>query len=165
MKPIGWEPGKKYPMILTIHGGPAGQFGFDWYHEFQVYASHGWAVFFTNPRGSTGYGEKFERGIQMQWGGNDYVDVMNGVDAVLAKTSWIDKARLGVGGRAGRSNRGARGPPFLTFPGRAGRLTPACQAGPILDRSLGGGQFAASDGKHKLHAVELRFPDGESDPR
>ena len=49
MKPVGWEAGKKYPMILTIHGGPAGMFGFDWYHEFQVYASHGWAVFFTNP--------------------------------------------------------------------------------------------------------------------
>ena len=50
------ETGKKYPMILTIHGGPAGMYGVDWYHEFQVYASRGWAVFFTNPRGSTGYG-------------------------------------------------------------------------------------------------------------
>jgi len=98
MKPIGWEAGKKYPMILTIHGGPAGQFGFDWYHEFQVYASHGWAVFFTNPRGSTGYGEKFERGIELNWGGRDYVDVMNGVDAALAKYPWIDKDRLGVTG-------------------------------------------------------------------
>ena len=44
MKPIGWEAGKTYPMILTIHGGPSGQFGYDWYQEFQVYASHGWAV-------------------------------------------------------------------------------------------------------------------------
>ena len=98
MKPIGWEAGKKYPMILTIHGGPAGQFGFDWYHEFQVYASRGWAVFFTNPRGSTGYGEKFERGIELNWGGKDYVDVMNGVDAALAKYSWVDPDRLGVTG-------------------------------------------------------------------
>jgi len=98
MKPIGWEAGKKYPMILTIHGGPAGQFGFDWYHEFQVYASHGWAVFFTNPRGSTGYGEKFERGIELNWGGKDYADVMNGVDAALAKYPWVDKDRLGVTG-------------------------------------------------------------------
>ena len=98
MKPIGWEAGKKYPMILTIHGGPAGQFGFDWYHEFQVYAAHGWAVFFTNPRGSTGYGEKFERGIELNWGGKDYIDVMNGVDAALAKYPWIDKDRLGVTG-------------------------------------------------------------------
>ena len=61
-------PGKKYPMVLTIHGGPAGMYGFDWFHEFQVYAAHGWAVFFTNPRGSTGYGEKFERGIQHRVG-------------------------------------------------------------------------------------------------
>ena len=98
MKPVGWQAGKKYPMILTIHGGPSGQFGFDWYHEFQVYAAHGWAVFFTNPRGSTGYGEKFERGIELNWGGKDYVDVMNGVDAALAKYPWIDADRLGVTG-------------------------------------------------------------------
>ena len=98
MKPVGWEPGKKYPMILTIHGGPAGQLGFDWYHEFQVYAAHGWAVFFTNPRGSTGYGEKFARGIELNWGGNDYVDIMTGVDAILAKYPWIDSNRLGVTG-------------------------------------------------------------------
>jgi dipeptidyl aminopeptidase/acylaminoacyl peptidase len=98
MKPVGWEAGKKYPMILTIHGGPAGMLGFDWYHEFQVYAAHGWAVFFTNPRGSTGYGEKFERGVQMEWGGKAHIDIMNGVDAVLAKNPWIDKDRLGVTG-------------------------------------------------------------------
>jgi dipeptidyl aminopeptidase/acylaminoacyl peptidase len=98
MKPVGWEPGRTYPMILTIHGGPAGQLGFDWYHEFQVYAAHGWAVFFTNPRGSTGYGEKFERGIELNWGGKDYVDVMNGVDAILAKYPWVDRDRLGVTG-------------------------------------------------------------------
>jgi dipeptidyl aminopeptidase/acylaminoacyl peptidase len=98
MKPVGWEPGKKYPMILSIHGGPAGQYGFDWYHEFQVYASRGWAVFFTNPRGSTGYGEKFERGIELNWGGKDYIDIMNGVDTALAKFSWIDRDRLGVTG-------------------------------------------------------------------
>jgi dipeptidyl aminopeptidase/acylaminoacyl peptidase len=98
MKPIGWEAGRKYPMILSIHGGPAGMYGYDWYHEFQVYASRGWAVFFTNPRGSTGYGEKFERGIELNWGGNDYVDVMNGVDAALAKYPWVDRDRLGVTG-------------------------------------------------------------------
>jgi dipeptidyl aminopeptidase/acylaminoacyl peptidase len=55
-------------------------------------------VFFTNPRGSTGYGHKFARGIENNWGGNDYVDVMNGVDAVLAANPWIDATRLGVTG-------------------------------------------------------------------
>jgi dipeptidyl aminopeptidase/acylaminoacyl peptidase len=98
VKPVGFEPGKKYPMILSIHGGPAGQYGVDWYHEFQVYAAHGWAVFFTNPRGSTGYGRRFQRGIVNEWGGKDYVDVMNGVYAALARNSWIDSTRLGVTG-------------------------------------------------------------------
>jgi len=98
VKPIGWEAGKKYPMILSVHGGPAGQYGVDWYHEFQVYAARGWAVFYCNPRGSTGYGEKFERGIVNNWGGMDYVDVMSGVDAALRKYPWIDSTRLGVTG-------------------------------------------------------------------
>ncbi|HEU4993465.1 MAG TPA: S9 family peptidase [Gemmatimonadaceae bacterium] len=98
VKPVGFEPGKTYPMILNIHGGPAGMYGVDWYHEFHVYAARGWAVFFTNPRGSTGYGRKFQRGIVNEWGGKDYVDVMNGVSAVLAKNPWIDSTRLGVTG-------------------------------------------------------------------
>jgi dipeptidyl aminopeptidase/acylaminoacyl peptidase len=98
VRPLGWKPGVRYPMILSIHGGPAGQYGVDWYNEFQVDAAKGYAVFFANPRGSTGYGQKFERGIANQWGGNDYIDVMNGVNAVLAANPWIDTARLGVTG-------------------------------------------------------------------
>lgn len=98
VKPIGWQAGQKYPMILSIHGGPAGQYGVDWYHEFQVYAAKGYAVFFCNPRGSTGYGEKFERGITNNWGGMDYQDVMAGVDAVLKQNPWIDADRMGVTG-------------------------------------------------------------------
>jgi dipeptidyl aminopeptidase/acylaminoacyl peptidase len=98
VKPRGWREGIKYPMVLNIHGGPAGMYGVDWYHEFQVYAARGWAVFFTNPRGSTGYGEKFERGIKNEWGGKDYIDVMNGVEAILKKYEWIDREKLGVTG-------------------------------------------------------------------
>ena len=98
VKPIGWQAGKKYPLILSIHGGPAGQYGVDWYHEFQVYAAKGYAVLFTNPRGSTGYGQKFERGIFNEWGGKDYQDVMNGLDAALKRYPWIDRDRLGVTG-------------------------------------------------------------------
>jgi dipeptidyl aminopeptidase/acylaminoacyl peptidase len=98
VKPISFEAGKKYPMILSIHGGPAGQYGVDWYHEFQVYAARGYAVFFCNPRGSTGYGQKFERGIVNNWGGMDYQDIMAGVDAVLKQNPWIDQNRLGVTG-------------------------------------------------------------------
>jgi dipeptidyl aminopeptidase/acylaminoacyl peptidase len=98
VKPLGWREGKKYPLVLSVHGGPAGQYGVDWYQEFQVYAAHGWAVFFCNPRGSTGYGQKFERGIEGEWGRNDYTDVMNGVEAALAKYPWVDRERLGVTG-------------------------------------------------------------------
>ena len=98
VKPINWQPNRKYPLILSIHGGPAGQYGVDWYHEFQVYAARGWAVFFSNPRGSTGYGRKFQRGIEGEWGGKDYVDIMNGLDAVIADNPWIDTTRLGVTG-------------------------------------------------------------------
>jgi dipeptidyl aminopeptidase/acylaminoacyl peptidase len=98
VKPIGWQDGKKYPLILSIHGGPASMYGVDWFHEFQVYAAKGYAVLFTNPRGSTGYGQKFERSIVNEWGGKDYQDVMNGVDAALTKFSWLDGDRMGVTG-------------------------------------------------------------------
>lgn len=98
VKPVGWQPGRKYPMILSVHGGPAGQYGTDWYHEFQVYAAKGWAVFFCNPRGSTGYGEKFERGIVNNWGGMDYQDIMAGVDTAIKQNPWIDTEKLGVTG-------------------------------------------------------------------
>ncbi|MDX6444679.1 MAG: hypothetical protein QOH71_1753 [Blastocatellia bacterium] len=98
VKPFGWQAGRKYPLILSIHGGPAGQYGVDWYQEFQVYAAKGYAVLFTNPRGSTGYGQKFERGIAGEWGGKDYLDVMNGLDAAVKKYPWIDQGRMGVTG-------------------------------------------------------------------
>ena len=98
VKPFGWQAGKKYPMVLVIHGGPEGMFGVNWYHEFQVYAAMGWAVFFCNPRGSTGYGERFERGEINNWGVNDYQDVMAGVDAALKQYPWVDSERLGVTG-------------------------------------------------------------------
>jgi len=98
VKPIGWQPDRKYPLVVSIHGGPAGQYGVDWYHEFQVYAAKGYAVLFTNPRGSTGYGQKFERGIVNEWGGKDYLDIMNGLDAALKKYPWVDQDRMGVTG-------------------------------------------------------------------
>jgi dipeptidyl aminopeptidase/acylaminoacyl peptidase len=98
VKPLGWRPDKKYPMVLVIHGGPRGMFGVDWYHEFHVYSAKGWAVFFCNPRGSTGYGEKFERGEINNWGVMDYQDIMAGVDAALKQYPWIDASNLGVTG-------------------------------------------------------------------
>ncbi len=66
--------------------------------NFRYTPAKGWAVFFCNPRGSTGYGQKFERGIVNNWGGMDYQDVMAGVDAALKQNPWIDRDRLGVTG-------------------------------------------------------------------
>ena len=98
VKPLGWQPGKRYPMVLVIHGGPRDMFGVDWYNEFQIFAAQGWAVFFCNPRGSIGYGEKFERGQINNWGVMDYQDVMAGVDAALKHYDWIAPNNLGVTG-------------------------------------------------------------------
>lgn len=98
MKPAGWQSGKKYPLLLTVHGGPAGMYGMDWDHEFQVYAARGYGVFFCNPRGSTGYGEEFARAIKNNWGKMDYTDVITGLDAAIARNSWIDAGNLGVTG-------------------------------------------------------------------
>jgi dipeptidyl aminopeptidase/acylaminoacyl peptidase len=98
VKPVGWEAGRKYPMVLSIHGGPAGMYGVDWYHEFQVYAARGYAVFFCNPRGSTGYGRKFQRAVALEWGGKAYTDIMTGVEEALKRNPWVDRERLGVTG-------------------------------------------------------------------
>ena len=73
-------------------------YGVDWYHEFQVYAGRGWAVFFCNPRGSTGYGHKFQRAVAKEWGGKAYTDIMTGVEEALKQNPWIDRDRLGVTG-------------------------------------------------------------------
>jgi dipeptidyl aminopeptidase/acylaminoacyl peptidase len=98
VKPIGYQAGQKYPLVVSIHGGPAGMYGVDWFHEFQVYAGRGWGVFFCNPRGSTGYGRAFQRAVALEWGGKAYTDIMTGVEKVLRENSWIDRGKLGVTG-------------------------------------------------------------------
>lgn len=100
MKPVGWQAGKTYPMMLMIHGGPNGMWGPIWNLEAQSYAARGWAVLLTNPRGSSGYGEAFQRGVDKEWGGKAYRDVMAGVDAALAKYPWVDRDRLGLTGQS-----------------------------------------------------------------
>ena len=86
-----------YPLILAIHGGPHGAYGNHFDYEFQWLAANGYAVLFTNPRGSTGYGEKFLWGTWGGWGKLDYQDVMAGVDYALDHYP-IDRKRLGVTG-------------------------------------------------------------------
>lgn len=96
MRPMEFQAGKKYPMILSIHGGPHGMYGYGFNHTHQLYAARGYAVLYLNPRGSSGYGQKFSDGCVNNWGGGDYQDLMKGVDYILAENKWIDGNRLGV---------------------------------------------------------------------
>ncbi|HKR61133.1 MAG TPA: S9 family peptidase [Pyrinomonadaceae bacterium] len=98
MTPLGWRSDRKYPLILSIHGGPHGMSGWGFNATFQVYAARGYAVLFLNPRGSSGYGQKFSDGTLREWGGGDYKDLMAGVDEALRRQSWINPERLGVTG-------------------------------------------------------------------
>lgn len=99
-KPSGWRPGKRYPLVVVLHGGPGLMRGYTWQPEYGTAAllGKGIAVFIPNFRGSSGYGAHFLRAIDRQWGGNTYTDVMTGLDAVLRRYPWIDPHRLGVTG-------------------------------------------------------------------
>jgi dipeptidyl aminopeptidase/acylaminoacyl peptidase len=97
IKPPGFEAGRRYPVILDIHGGPQSQYDYGFSFEDQLYAAHGYLVVRPNPRGSTGYGEAFCLGIWKDWGGPDYEDVMAAVDDVIER-GWGDPERLGVTG-------------------------------------------------------------------
>ena len=98
MKPAGYEEGKQYPMILEIHGGPHMMYGHSFMHEFQLLAAKGYAVLFTNPRGSHGYGQEFVNGCRGDYGGGDYDDLMAGVDAAIANFPFINEEKLFVTG-------------------------------------------------------------------
>jgi dipeptidyl aminopeptidase/acylaminoacyl peptidase len=98
MKPLGFRDDRKYPLILSVHGGPHGMYGWSFNASFQAYAAQGYAVLFINPRGSSGYGQKFSDGTLAEWGGGDYKDLMLGVDEALRRYSWIDSNRLGITG-------------------------------------------------------------------
>jgi dipeptidyl aminopeptidase/acylaminoacyl peptidase len=98
MYPANFNPEEKYPLILEVHGGPHAMYGNSYMHEFQMLAGQGNAVLFTNPRGSHGYGQEFVNAVRGDYGGNDYNDLMNGVDFALEKFTFIDRERLGVTG-------------------------------------------------------------------
>ena len=98
MRPAGCSSDRKCPLILSIHGGPHGMFGWSFNANFQVYVARGYGVLYLNPRGSSGYGQKFSDGTINEWGGGDYRDLMMGVDEALKRNSWIDPERMGVTG-------------------------------------------------------------------
>ncbi|MFL0252580.1 alpha/beta hydrolase family protein [Clostridium neuense] len=97
MKPDDFDENKKYPAILDIHGGPKTVYGTVFFNEMQYWTSHGYAVFFCNPRGSDGKGNEFSD-IRGKYGTIDYDDIMKFMDAVLEKFTFIDKDRVGVTG-------------------------------------------------------------------
>jgi dipeptidyl aminopeptidase/acylaminoacyl peptidase len=99
-KPPDFDPGRKYPLILDIHGGPHAAYGWVFDHEFQWMAAKGYVVLYVNPRGSTSYGQDFGNVIQYHYPGDDYRDLMIGVDELL-KRGYIDSKKLGVTGGSG----------------------------------------------------------------
>src|SRR5262249_55562798 len=107
VRPAGFEEGRRYPAILTIHGGPFTQYQTGFFDEFQVYSGGGYVVLFSNPRGGSGYSEEHGRAIRGPigdtgpgWGTVDYDDVLGVVDTALEQFDFIDADRLGVIGGA-----------------------------------------------------------------
>ena len=100
VKPPQFDPNKKYPLVLRIHGGPHGMYHVGFNYNFQLHAAQDQVVLYTNPRGSTGYGYDFANAIQNAYPGNDYDDLMAGVDEVISK-GYIDESRMYVYGGSG----------------------------------------------------------------
>ena len=99
-KPPDFDAQKKYPLILNIHGGPHAAYGWVFDHEFQWMAAKGYVVLYVNPRGSTSYGQEFGNIIQYHYPGDDYRDLLIGVDELL-KRGYVDPKKLGVTGGSG----------------------------------------------------------------
>lgn len=95
--PPGFREGQRYPLLLRNHGGPVSQYSHSFNFEAQLFAADGYVVLYTNPRGSSGYGQAFSQALFADWGNKDFQDVMAGVDWVIAQ-GWADPDRMGVGG-------------------------------------------------------------------
>ena len=100
VKPPSFDPARKYPLILEIHGGPHGMYNVAFSYMYQNFAANGYVVLYTNPRGSTGYGTDFGNAIERAYPSVDYDDLMAGVDAVIGR-GYVDETRMYVGGCSG----------------------------------------------------------------
>ena len=100
VRPPGFDPSKKYPLILEIHGGPFSNYGDRFSAEAQLYAASGYVVLYTNPRGSTSYGQEFGNLIHHAYPSQDYDDLMSGVDALI-ELGYVDEDQLFVTGGSG----------------------------------------------------------------
>jgi dipeptidyl aminopeptidase/acylaminoacyl peptidase len=99
-KPPGFDPHEQYPLILDIHGGPHAAYGYTFDHEFLWMAAKGYVVLYPNPRGSTSYGQDFGNIIQYRYPGDDFKDLMAGVDELIRR-GYVDSQRLGITGGSG----------------------------------------------------------------
>ena len=99
VKPPFFDSKKKYPLVYWVHGGPQGAFGNSWSYRWnqQLWAAQGYVLALPNPRGSTGFGQKFTDEISRDWGGKVYTDVMNGL-AYMEKLPYIDKTKMAAAG-------------------------------------------------------------------
>jgi dipeptidyl aminopeptidase/acylaminoacyl peptidase len=97
LKPADFDPNRRYPLVLDVHGGPHGYYGYGFQAIQQALASHGFLVAFSNPRGSGSYGRDFAQQVRLDWGGEDYLDLMAVVDAVLERP-YVDPERTGIWG-------------------------------------------------------------------
>ncbi|HSG28977.1 MAG TPA: S9 family peptidase, partial [Candidatus Krumholzibacterium sp.] len=95
VKPKDFDPARKYPMLVRIHGGPQQMFGYAFRNEYAIFSGADYAVFFCNPRGSTGYGQEFCDGINYDWGGKVIEDIKKGVRYVTDNYSWVDADTVG----------------------------------------------------------------------
>ncbi|HSW31359.1 MAG TPA: S9 family peptidase [Longimicrobiales bacterium] len=100
VKPPDFDPSKKYPLMLSIHGGPHAMYGVGFSYEWQEHAANGYVVLYTNPRGSTGYGSAFANAINNAYPSKDFDDLMKGVDVVLGK-GFVDEQKMYVYGCSG----------------------------------------------------------------
>ena len=100
LKPPQFQPGKKYPVLVLLHGGPETMWSDAWGYRWnaQVFSSPGYVTLMINRRGSTGFGQKFTDEINNDWGGRAYTDVMKGIDAAIAKYPYLDKTRMAAAG-------------------------------------------------------------------
>ena len=126
VKPPNFDSSKKYPLILEIHGGPHTNYGFHFSSEVQLFASKGYVVLYTNPRGSTSYGKEFANLIHHNYPSQDYDDLISGVDFVIEK-GYIDESNLFVTGGSGGG--------VLTswIVGKTDRFTAAVVAKPVIN--------------------------------
>jgi len=160
IRPPHFDPAKKYPLLFLVHGGPQGSWtdawGYRWNEE--LFASPGYVAVMINPRGSTGYGQKFVDEIARDWGGKAYDDLMKGLDYVLAHYSFVDANRMAA---AGGSYGGYMMDWFATHTGRFKALI--SHAGPYDNVSMYGGTEELWFVEHDLAGTPWSNPESYRD--